>query len=124
MLPLTTAVTQVRDAALRRGHASRVPSDADRDRAPRPTPAEIDARLRAAALHGSATHDLPFFWLGALAADRRAAAPSGRAHRARRASSAAPQQRIALHVDEVLGNQEVVVKNLGRSCRACPAWPA
>jgi chemosensory pili system protein ChpA (sensor histidine kinase/response regulator) len=34
------------------------------------------------------------------------------------------QQRIALHVDEVLGNQEVVVKNLGPQLSRCPAWPA
>jgi chemosensory pili system protein ChpA (sensor histidine kinase/response regulator) len=31
---------------------------------------------------------------------------------------------VALHVDEVLGNQEVVVKNLGPQLSGCPGWPA
>jgi chemosensory pili system protein ChpA (sensor histidine kinase/response regulator) len=33
-------------------------------------------------------------------------------------------QRVALHVDEVLGNQEVVVKNLGPQLSAARAWRA
>jgi chemosensory pili system protein ChpA (sensor histidine kinase/response regulator) len=33
-------------------------------------------------------------------------------------------QRVAVHVDEVLGNQEVVVKNVGPQLSACRAWPA
>jgi chemosensory pili system protein ChpA (sensor histidine kinase/response regulator) len=45
---------------------------------------------------------------------------------ARRAGGDLPQrsQRVAMHVDEVLGNQEVVVKNLGPQLSACRAWPA
>jgi chemosensory pili system protein ChpA (sensor histidine kinase/response regulator) len=86
----------------------------------RATPAEIDAATPAR-LHRRRA-PLPFFWLGALlqiSARRRGA----RAH-APVVVIRSAQQRVALHVDEVLGNQEVVVKNLGPQLLALPAWPA
>ncbi|MCY7307256.1 MAG: chemotaxis protein CheW, partial [Rhodoferax sp.] len=53
---------------------------------------------------------VPFFWSGALLqASRRSSEPQGKTAPVVIFRSAA--QRIALHVDEVLGNQEVVVKN-------------
>ena len=54
---------------------------------------------------------LPFFWLGALL-QAGAARHRGRPH-APVVVIRSAAQRVALHVDEVLGNQEVVVKNLG-----------
>jgi chemosensory pili system protein ChpA (sensor histidine kinase/response regulator) len=62
---------------------------------------------------------LPFYWSGALLqASQRSTEPQ---------SKTLPvvvipkrRQRIALHVDEVLGNQEVVVKNLGPQLSRLP----
>ena len=117
VLPLTTAVTQV--VMLRCGELTRRGAvDAGRDRAPRATPAEIEAAYASGAFTlGDAA--LPFFWLGALL---QVGAAAGRARRGRRTVvvvRSAPQ-RIALHVDEVLGNQEVVVKNLGPQLSRLP----
>ena len=64
---------------------------------------------------------LPFFWLGALLQARPRSRPSRR--RATRTGRRRPQRRssaIAVHVDEVLGNQEVVVKNLGPQLSRLP----
>jgi chemosensory pili system protein ChpA (sensor histidine kinase/response regulator) len=62
---------------------------------------------------------IPFFWLGALLqATGRSAETPGRNLAVVVVKSAA--QRIALHVDEVLGNQEVVVKNLGPQLARLP----
>jgi chemosensory pili system protein ChpA (sensor histidine kinase/response regulator) len=54
---------------------------------------------------------LLFFWLGSLLQQSPVSQETGRTRTVVVARSA--QQRIALHVDEVLGTQEVVVKNLG-----------
>jgi chemosensory pili system protein ChpA (sensor histidine kinase/response regulator) len=79
---------------------------------------ERDAAYRDASLR----HDgeaVPFFWAGALlrasAASREAPARSHTLVVLRSAS-----QRLAVHVDEVLGNQEVVVKNLGPQLSRLP----
>ena len=63
---------------------------------------------------------LPFFWADALlqaspGSDRPASARANTVVVVRSAS-----QRIAMHVDEVLGNQEVVVKNLGPQLARLP----
>jgi chemosensory pili system protein ChpA (sensor histidine kinase/response regulator) len=62
---------------------------------------------------------LPFFWLGALL--------QGGMHSQEVAARSlyvvvvkSAQQRVALHVDEVVGNQEVVVKNLGPQLSRLP----
>jgi chemosensory pili system protein ChpA (sensor histidine kinase/response regulator) len=62
---------------------------------------------------------IPFFWAGALLQQP--------AHRPETASKSVPVavfcsagQRIAMHVDEVLGNREVVVKNLGPQLSRMP----
>jgi len=62
---------------------------------------------------------VPFFWLGALLQ------ASARSHEAGARTfpvviSRSAGQRLAVHVDEVLGNQEVVVKNLGPQLSRLP----
>ena len=62
---------------------------------------------------------LPFYWSGALLqASQRSTEPQSKTLPVVVFRSAA--QRIALHVDEVLGNQEVVVKNLGPQLARLP----
>jgi chemosensory pili system protein ChpA (sensor histidine kinase/response regulator) len=62
---------------------------------------------------------MPFFWLGALLqVSPRGLEAAGRTRAVVVIRSA--QQRVALHVDEVLGNQEVVVKNLGPQLSRLP----
>ncbi|XAH24569.1 Hpt domain-containing protein [Xylophilus sp. GW821-FHT01B05] len=116
ILPLTTAVTQV--VMLRAGHlAFAVPA----------TVVEIVRRatvgdLEQAYASGTFNHDMdevPFFWTGALLqASARSQEPPTRTRPVVIFRSA--QQRIALHVDEVLGQQEVVVKNLGPQLARLP----
>jgi chemosensory pili system protein ChpA (sensor histidine kinase/response regulator) len=116
VLPLTTAVTQV--VMLRVGDATvAVPS----------TLVEIVRRARSdevlqAYTSGQYTvgdRQLPFFWLGSLLQlSPKSAEASQRTRQVVIIRSA--QQRIAIHVDEVLGNQEVVVKNLGPQLSRMP----
>jgi chemosensory pili system protein ChpA (sensor histidine kinase/response regulator) len=62
---------------------------------------------------------LPFFWSGALLqASARSSEPGSKTRPVVIFRSAS--QRIAMHVDEVLGNQEVVVKNLGPQLSRLP----
>jgi len=62
---------------------------------------------------------LPFFWSGALLqSSARSVEPQGKTQPIVIFRSAA--QRVAMHVDEVLGNQEVVVKNLGPQLSRLP----
>jgi len=116
LMPLTTAITQV--VMLRAGDVTvAVPA----------TLIETVRRAKAdevAAAHQSGRYELnaetlPFFWLGALlqgsAQSQETAARSLYVVVVKSA-----QQRIALHVDEVQGNQEVVVKNLGAQLARVP----
>ncbi|MGM9425659.1 Hpt domain-containing protein [Hydrogenophaga sp. MI9] len=116
VLPLTTAVTQVvmlRAGALTIG----VPS----------TQVELVRRVSADELgqaYAKKTltvggEEVPFYWAGALLQS----SPQSQEAQARTLPvvifrSAA--QRVAMHVDEVLGNQEVVVKNLGPQLSRLP----
>ena len=115
VLPLTTAVTQV--VMLRFGERQvAVPS----------TLVEIVKRAKAdevARCYESGEYTLgettmPFFWLGALlqAEGRGGALERSQTLVVLRSAS----QRIAVHVDEVVGNQEVVVKNLGPALSRMP----
>ncbi|MCY7319508.1 MAG: Hpt domain-containing protein [Ramlibacter sp.] len=116
VLPLTTAVTQV--VMIRSGKLSvGVPA----------TLVELVKRAPAKEVqqaYNSGTYEfngetLPFFWSGALLqASQRSTEPQGKTLPVVIFRSAA--QRIALHVDEVLGNQEVVVKNLGPQLARLP----
>jgi chemosensory pili system protein ChpA (sensor histidine kinase/response regulator) len=115
-LPLTTAVTQV--VMLRMGELSiGVPSNLMETVLRSP-----DAALQAAYHSGSynyAGEQVPFYWGGALLH------VSGRSVEAQTkhypvAIFRSAGQRLALHVDEVLGNREVVVKNLGPQLARLP----
>jgi len=116
VLPLTTAVTQV--VMVRSGKLSIG------------VPANLVELVRRASLedvqkaYATGTFDfggepLPFFWSGALLqSSPRSTEPQGKTLPVVIFRSAA--QRVAVHVDEVLGNQEVVVKNLGPQLSRLP----
>jgi chemosensory pili system protein ChpA (sensor histidine kinase/response regulator) len=112
VLPLTTAVTQVvmvRVAAMSLGIPANVIEVVRR------APA---AELAAAYASGQ-YQDAPLYWAGALlqiSAGSVEAADKTRPVVIARSAS----QRLALHVDEVLGNQEVVVKSLGPQLSGLP----
>ncbi len=115
LLPLTTAVTQV--VMLRCGELSvAVPS----------TLIEIVRRLPSAEVEQAYTQghlpfggeDVPFFWLPALLQRGTRGEAPGRTQPVVVVRSAA--QRVALHVDEVTANQEVVVKNVGSQLSRLP----
>jgi len=116
VLPLTTAVTQV--VMIRAGDlVVGLPANL----------VEIVRRCSSADLNAAyAAHrfehngeSLDFFWAGALLqSSARSSDTSSRSRPVIVVRSAA--QRIAMHVDEVLGNQEVVVKNLGPQLARLP----
>jgi chemosensory pili system protein ChpA (sensor histidine kinase/response regulator) len=116
VLPLTTAVTQV--VMLRAGDLQVAVPSTLVELVKRADPAE----LARAAQTGSLMHDgaaLPFFWLGALLdASVASVEPVGRTQPLVIVRSA--QQRIAVQVDDVLGNQEVVIKHLGAQLSRLP----
>ena len=115
VLPLTTAVTQVvmlRCGSVRVAVPStlvelvrRVPTDQVRQ-------AHLIGKLPAG------EEAVPFFWLASLIEGGSVPAYSGRSQAVVIVRSAS--QRVALHVDEVIGNQEVVVKNLGPQLARMP----
>ncbi len=116
VLPLTTAVTQV--VMVRCGELTvGVPSTLVA--AVRRMPA---AEVLQAYESGSCIVDgeaLPFYWLGALLQTSACStAPPERSGQLLEVRSAS--QRIAVHVDDVAGNQEVVVKNLGPQLSRMP----
>ncbi len=116
LLPLTTAVTQV--VMLRCGSTLvAVPS----------TLIELVRRVATAdvqrgyeqGVHEFAGEKLPFFWLAALLRESgRGDTSVGRTQTVVIVRSAS--QRVAVHVDEVVGNQEVVVKNVGPQLSRLP----
>jgi chemosensory pili system protein ChpA (sensor histidine kinase/response regulator) len=115
VLPLTTAVTQV--VMLRCGELSiAVPSTLVE--MVRRVPADELERCYAGGAFTLGERVMPFFWLGALLQAGARGASSGRSQPVVVIRSAS--QRVALHVDEVLGNQEVVVKNLGPQLSRLP----
>ena len=116
VLPLTTAVTQV--VMLRTDKLSfGVPANLV-ELVRRATPKELQQA------YNSGTYDfggeqIPFFWSGALLqVSQRSAEAQSRTIPVVIFRSAA--QRVAMHIDEVLGNQEVVVKNLGPQLARLP----
>jgi chemosensory pili system protein ChpA (sensor histidine kinase/response regulator) len=116
ILPLTTAVTQV--VMLRCGETNVAVPSTLVEVVRRATPAEVD-QAYATGSYSMGDKPLQFFWLGALLQISARPAESEARTRAIVVIRSA-QQRIALHVDEVLGNQEVVVKNLGPQLSRLP----
>ena len=116
VLPLTTAVTQV--VMLRCGDTTVAVPSTLIELVRRAPPAEI-AEAYASGTFTLGERVLPFFWLGALLQ----LSPRGLETSARHVPVVivrSAQQTVALHVDEVLGNQEVVVKNLGPQLSRLP----
>ena len=116
VLPLTTAVTQV--VMIRSGGLSvGVPANLV-EIVRRATAAEVQQAYETG-WYELGTDQLPFYWSGALLqCSRGSTEPPGKNMHIVVVRSAA--QRIAMHVDEVLGNQEVVVKNLGPQLARLP----
>jgi chemosensory pili system protein ChpA (sensor histidine kinase/response regulator) len=116
VLPLTTAVTQV--VMLRIGKlAVGVPANLV-EIVRRATPKDLQAAYNTGGYEYNG-ETLPFFWSGALLQHSRASDETpGKSIPILVFRSAA--QRIVAHVDEVLGNQEVVVKNLGPQLSRLP----
>ena len=116
VLPLTTAVTQVvmlRAGDLVIGVPAGVVEIVRRTSAP-----DLEEAYRTG-IFDDGMEKLPFFWSGALLqASARSSEAAGKTRPVVIFRSAS--QRIALHVDEVLGNQEVVVKNLGPQLSRLP----
>ena len=116
VLPLTTAVTQV--VMLRSGDLA-IGIPANLVEIVRRTPlAELEQAYRSGQFReGGET--LPFFWSGALLqSSPRSLETVGKTRPVVVLRSAS--QRLAMHVDEVLGNQEIVVKNLGPQLSRLP----
>jgi chemosensory pili system protein ChpA (sensor histidine kinase/response regulator) len=116
VVPLTTAVTQV--VMLRLGElAVGVPSNLV-EVVKRVTAAEVEQAYEANTFtHGG--QEIPFFWAGALLESSALSAEPAQKHLPVVVFRSAGRQ-VALHVDEVLGNQEVVVKNLGPQLARIP----
>jgi chemosensory pili system protein ChpA (sensor histidine kinase/response regulator) len=115
LLPLTTAVTQV---VMLRGGETTVAVPSTLIEVVRRVPsAEVAAAYDSGVLafNGEA---LPFFWLPALLQAGTRGELAGRTQSIVIVRSAS--QRVALHVDEVVGNQEVVVKNVGPQLARLP----
>ena len=116
VLPLTTAVTQV--VMVRSGSLSvGVPANVV-ETVRRVSGADLEQAYRSGVL-AVAGEDVPFFWSGALLqSSRQSGEALGKTMQVVIFRSAA--QRVALHVDEVIGNCEVVVKNLGPQLSRLP----
>jgi chemosensory pili system protein ChpA (sensor histidine kinase/response regulator) len=116
VLPLTTAVTQVvmiRSGSLVVGVPTNLVETVRRS-----TAQELQQAYNTGSLD-VAGDAIPFFWSGALLqSSAQSAEVQGKTTPVVIFRSAA--QRVALHVDEVLGNQEVVVKNLGPQLSRLP----
>ncbi len=117
VVPLTTAVTQVVMLRLG-GHVHGRAVQPGRDRAPGAR-RRGGAGLRSRSSLRMAANSFPFFWAGALLKQSGASSAPAQKHRAVVVFRSAGR-RVAMHVDEVLGNQEVVVKNLGPQLSRMP----
>ena len=115
VLPLTTAVTQV--VMLRCGESSVAVPSTLVETVLRATPAQIE-QAYASGNYPLGEQSLPFYWLGALLQQSARGTDEGRTRSVVVIRSA--QQRVAVHVDEVLGNQEAIVKNLGPQLSRLP----
>lgn len=116
VLPLTTAVTQV--VMLRMGElVTGVP--ANLVEMVRRVPVADLERAYQTRVFDFGDEKVPFFWAGALLQSS-ACSSETRTKTLPVAIFRSAGQRVAMHVDEVLGNQEVVVKNLGPQLSRLP----
>jgi chemosensory pili system protein ChpA (sensor histidine kinase/response regulator) len=116
VLPLTTAVTQV--VMIRCGTTVVAVPATLIEIVRRATLAELEQSYNTGS-YNFADRSLLFFWFGSLLQQSPTSnETSGRSSTVVIARSA--QQRIVLHVDEVLGTQEAVVKNLGPQLSRLP----
>jgi chemosensory pili system protein ChpA (sensor histidine kinase/response regulator) len=116
VLPLTTAVTQV---VMVRSGSTVVALPATLIEIVRRASAKELEEAYASGTYTLGERSLLFFWFGSLLQESAVSQePVGRTRPVVVVRSA--QQRIALHVDEVLGTQEVVVKNLGPQLSRLP----
>jgi chemosensory pili system protein ChpA (sensor histidine kinase/response regulator) len=115
VLPLTTAVTRV--VMLRCGDTTVAVPATLVEVVKRASLQEIE-QAYADGTFPVADKALPFFWLGALLQTSPRGLVGNRKVPVVVIRSA--QQRVVVHVDEVLGNQEVVVKNLGGQMSRLP----
>lgn len=116
VLPLTTAVTQV--VMVRCGSTVVALPATLIEIVRRASAKELDEAY-ASGSYTLGERSLLFFWFGSLLQESAVShEPVGRTRPVVVVRSA--QQRIALHVDEVLGTQEVVVKNLGPQLSRLP----
>jgi chemosensory pili system protein ChpA (sensor histidine kinase/response regulator) len=115
LLPLTTAVTQV--LLLRAGEFTFGVPAALVEQVHRLDGAIVRASGPVGQLAPQGT-ELPLYWAGALLAQSVGSRESGKLAPVLQLRSAT--QRVLLHVDEVLGNQEVVVKHLGPQLSRLP----
>ncbi|MCF8203706.1 MAG: Hpt domain-containing protein [Methylotenera sp.] len=114
-LPLTTALTQV---VLLKSADQVVAVPAALMASVQRVPVEA---VEAAYLSGKLQHaglEMPFYWLGGLLGHAGRGVTHGRNAHVVLVRNA--QASLALHVDEVIGNQEVVVKNLGAQLNRVP----
>lgn len=114
-VPLTTALTQV--VVLRYGERKVAVPASLMLSVQRLTADQVDKAYEDGFMQ-VAGEQLPFYWLGGLMNATERGVAQGRTLPVVLVHSA--QQRLALHVDEVLGNQEVVVKNLGPQLMQVP----
>jgi chemosensory pili system protein ChpA (sensor histidine kinase/response regulator) len=116
VLPLTTAVTQV--VVMRSGAISMgVPANLV-ELVRRVTARELQ-QAHSTGVMEFAGESVPFFWSGALLqASPRSIEPAAKTMPVVIFRSAS--QRVAVHMDEILGNQEAVVKNLGPQLSRLP----
>lgn len=116
ILPLTTAITQV--VMMRSGNLSfGVPSHLV-EIVRRASTLDLE-RAYTNAHWGNAEENIPFYWSGALLqASQRSSEALAKTNPVVIFRSAG--QRIALHVDEIFGNKEVVIKNLGPQLARLP----
>ena len=116
VLPLTTAVTQVvmmRSGALSFGVPAHLVEVVRR------APSSDIQQAYVNGYWGSQAEALPFYWSGSLLqASQRSVEPLQKTNPVIVFRSAG--QRIAIHVDEVFGNKEVVIKNLGPQLARLP----
>ena len=115
LLPLTTAVTRV--VQLRCGDLT-VAIPASLVEVVRRVPVAEIEQAYLSGIYRDGVNDVPFFWLGALLQASTHGVLVGKTSSIVLVRSA--EQRVALHVDQVVGNQEVVVKNLGPQLARLP----